>query len=654
MNRPALGLMLALLVFGTRPASGDDPIASALQDRIVDARQSLNDARAFVGARLPAIPAAGSAGEWAKIAEALRARVWNEVIFRGEAASWRDAATRVEWLDTIDGGPGYHIRKLRIEALPGLWVPALLYEPDVIRGKVPVVLNVNGHDSKGKAADYKQVRCINLAKQGMLALNLEWFGMGQLATPGFQHGLINAIDLCGSGGIATHFLAMRRGLDVLLAHEHADVERVAVTGLSGGGWQTIFFSSLEPRVTMTVPVAGYSSYQTRIQYLEDLGDSEQTPCDLGTVVDYAHLTAMMAPRPALLIFNAKDNCCFAAPHALPPLRDAAAPVYRLFDRAGNLRAHVNFDPGDHNYAADNRRAFYQMIADNWSRPGQIYTAQEVPSESELKSVADLAVELPSDNLDFQRLALKLAERLPVPAAADSEARRLRLRSIVRPVSAESTVETLSDQDHEGVRVERLKLRVGGAWSVPVVRLTPKSAVETVILLADEGRSSTGEVVRKFVEERKQVVAVDPYYFGEGAVADHAYLWSLMIGTVGERPLGVQVGEVLAAARASRSPDSPLPTALVAIGPRTGLVALIAAALEPEAVQSVEVRRPLGSLKELLEEGRTYDKSPELFCFGLLRDFDVKDLAALVAPRPVRAVEASERARAELGAIATGP
>ena len=46
-----------------------------------------------------------------------------------------------------------------------------------LAGKVPVILNVNGHDRNGKAAPYKQIRCINMAKRGMLALNLEWFGI---------------------------------------------------------------------------------------------------------------------------------------------------------------------------------------------------------------------------------------------------------------------------------------------------------------------------------------------------------------------------------------------------------------------------------------------------------------------------------------------
>ncbi len=49
-----------------------------------------------------------------------------------------------QWFETIDAGPGYHIRKVRYEAVPGMWIPALLYEPDDLSGKVPVVLNVNG------------------------------------------------------------------------------------------------------------------------------------------------------------------------------------------------------------------------------------------------------------------------------------------------------------------------------------------------------------------------------------------------------------------------------------------------------------------------------------------------------------------------------
>src|SRR5258708_6468710 len=160
---------------------------------------------------------------------------------------------------------------------------------------------------------------------------------------------MNQLDLCGTSGLAPFYLSMSRGLDLLLAHPNADPKRVAVSGLSGGGWQTIFISSLDPRVTLTNPVAGYSSFRTRIQHDKDLGDSEQTPCDLARIAHYPRPAAMMAPRPTLLTFNAKDNCCFEAGYALPPLKEGAAPFFKLHDAELALREHINEVPGDHNF-----------------------------------------------------------------------------------------------------------------------------------------------------------------------------------------------------------------------------------------------------------------------------------------------------------------
>ena len=269
---------------------------------------------------------------------------------------------QAEWLDTIPGN-GYRIRKFRYEVVPGMWVAGLLYEPSALRGRVPVVLNLNGHEEEGMASPYIQERCVHLARNGVLAFNTEWFGRGQMSRPGFDHYRLNQIDLTGSSGLALFYLAQTRLLDIALKHPHADAARVAVTGFSGGGWQTLLLASMDLRVAAAVPVAGYSSFLTRTQFPElDLGDSEQTPVDLGLYADYTHLTALLAPRPTLLIYNARDNCCFRADYALPPLLEAARPVFDLYGRAGRLRDHVGFDVG-HNDGPDDRRALYGFLSD---------------------------------------------------------------------------------------------------------------------------------------------------------------------------------------------------------------------------------------------------------------------------------------------------
>jgi hypothetical protein len=62
---------------------------------------------------------------------------------------------------------------------------------------------------------------------------------------------------------------------------------------------------------------------------------------------------------------------------------------------------------------------------------------------------------------------------------------------------------------------------------------------------------------------------------------------------------------------------------------------------------VELNGSLASLKQLIETDKAVEELPELFAFGLLAEFDVRQLVALAAPRPVMFVKADERARREL-------
>jgi hypothetical protein len=653
-----LGIILSSVT--TVRAGAKEEVQQLLSRPILKPEQTLSEAQNFCAGRVPPLPQPGSLADWEKIAAALREQTLQNTVYRGEAAGWRDAPLNVDWEETIPGGPGYRIRKLRYEAVPGMWIPALLYEPDRLAGKSPVFLNVNGHEPIGKATEYKQMRCINEAKRGIIALNVEWFGMGQLRTDGFAHGRMNQLDLCGTSGLAPFYLAMKRGLDILLAHENADPARVGVAGLSGGGWQTIVISSLDTRVTLANPVAGYSSFITRGKNFSDLGDSEQTPVDLATTADYSHLTALMAPRATLLTYNLNDNCCFKADHALPPLLSAARPFFQLYGKNDNLRYHVNAEPGDHNFQRENREALYRMIGLHFFSGDRNFDATEIASEKEIKTADELKVELPEKNADFNTLALAIAQRLPrdaaLPANADavgtwqSNQRKL-LTDIVRKVRPyDVQAEIGGEGNKEAFRATYWSLKLETDWTVPVVELTRGEPKETVVLVADEGRASTAEAVLKLLDAGKRVLAVDPFYLGEAKLGQRDYLFGLLVSAVGERPLAVQAGQLAAVARWSAGQHKSGPVTLVAYGLRTSLMALVAAAVEEKGIAGVELHGSLGSLKEILEQNRDVAKAPELFTFGLLERFDIRTIAALVAPRPVTFVSASDRVKQEMAGL----
>src|SRR5262249_30784824 len=144
------GTLLVVLLMLTCPAdqsAGEKKALSELLGHpILKPGQTLSETQKYLEGRIPVLPKVTTAAEWQKHADRIRAEVLAKAVYRGEAAAWRDAKLKVEWLETMEGGPEYQLKKVRYEALPGLWIPALLYEPLKLAGKVPAALCVMGHE----------------------------------------------------------------------------------------------------------------------------------------------------------------------------------------------------------------------------------------------------------------------------------------------------------------------------------------------------------------------------------------------------------------------------------------------------------------------------------------------------------------------------
>jgi hypothetical protein len=641
LHRIAVAALIVPLVALSGSTSGEDALQVGLAKPILSPDQSFTEALAYTERRLRIMPPLVSREQFQDFVETTRRELFEQVIFRGAASEWRRSPATVEYLETIPHEQeGYVLKKLRFEALPGMWIPALLYipwhlhqqAPETLR--VPVALNVNGHDRLGKAAVYKQVRCLNLVKRGMIAMNLEWFGMGQLRSPGFSHSRLHQLDLCGASGLAPFYLLLERGLDVLLEQPHADKDRVAVAGLSGGGWQTILISALDPRVTLSNPVAGYSSFITRIHHHTDLGDSEQTPTDFGAWADYTHLTAMRAPRPTLLTYNEKDDCCFATAHALPPLLAAAEPAFALFDRGANLQKHNNVDPGNHNFEKDNREAFYRMLAEHFARDDFAIAADEIDVSAEVRTAEELQVAMPEKNADFHTLALQLAQHLPRASVPPDdpklledwrERRRTDLRRLVAWEHQTPQAVLVDSQMLDPWKVSRWKIRLANEWTIPVVELSPENPRRTLLLFGEQGRAQLAELARQALEQGTRVLVFDPFYFGECRVQQRDYLAALLLGTVGRRPLGIQAGQVLAVATWAGQTQT---VDLITVGPRAGLIGLVARAIDPSRFHAYDPQDGPTTLRQVLDDDLSFEQRPEWFCFGLLEQFEIAHLKQL--------------------------
>ena len=582
---------------------------------------------------------------WEHQASALRQEILDKVVFRGVPQEWIDWKAETMWEDTLKVGPGYQIRKLRYHALPGLWIPALLYEPIQTQAKMPAILNVNGHvGPPGKSTDYEQLRCINLAKKGVLALHPEWFYFGELAGEDYKHNRMAYLDLCGISGLSTFYLAMRGGLDVLYDYPSTDLNRVGMTGLSGGGWQTIILSALDERISLSVPNAGYIDLKNRIDYRSDIGDLEQNPTDLVSIADYTYLTGMLAPRPTLLLYNQKDDCCFVAERAESAVYHPAIPFFQLFEKTADFVYYENKDPGTHNYDLDNREQFYRFVKKHYALLDS--TESEIPSEAELLTAEQLTVGLPEGNANFFTLAKTYLESLPkypVPMTDDTEqeqwqeSARLRLQQVLRlsPLADDGITadQLLERESRNSVKIERYQLRTTDQLTLPLMVFYPDQLQHQnqniVIALADGGQTQMKDRIQKEISLGNTVIIVDLLFIGESVPAGISpWQYAMLIATVGKRPLGIQVRQLQLLVEWVCQKYQVPQISLQSQGWNSGIVVLAASGLSPGRVKRINATEALVDLKVLINQHLDYENYPALFCFGLLEEFNVPELMAL--------------------------
>jgi hypothetical protein len=86
---------------------------------------------------------------------------------------------------------------------------------------------------------------------------------------------------------------------------------VVAIGRSGGGWSTLLYGALDPRIDATVVASGFEPLTQRLMAdAADIGDWEQTAPSLFGVLDYTDVVRLASSRPLLVTYNEWDGCCF--------------------------------------------------------------------------------------------------------------------------------------------------------------------------------------------------------------------------------------------------------------------------------------------------------------------------------------------------------
>jgi dienelactone hydrolase len=624
-------------------------VSSVLQERIQPTAVTVFQLQRYLTKRIPKLPSPSSPGQWEAEEQELREHILKDIVFHGWPGEWVEAPPRFEQTGVMETGKGYRLRKFRYEIVPGFESSAILYEPEKVTGRAPAILNLIGHEVAGNAAEYEQKRCINFAKRGILALSLAWLGFGDLAQPENSHDYGAHLDLVGSNALGLFYLTMRRGLDYLASLPQADPSRLGVTGLSGGGWQTTMLGALDPRVAVSVEVAGIGSLESNLTRPLDTDEIEEDASDLTRGEDYPLFVSMRAPRPTFLIHNAEDDCCFRADLVKPYIYDRVQAFFRLFGKQDELAWYENRDPGTHNYQLENREQAYRFFSKHFGLPVE---ANEIPSDDEIRSSQELALALPPQNLTIAGLARKLASQItrpPIPVEGESTAwvqsQRELLKSVVRytPVSVENAW-TPANSKHLGFESLSYRFDFSNGLSATGIWLKAISApadAPITLVLSDEGYKATGEMVSEHINRGEQVLALDLLFNG-AMVADEPDQadWEMLVATTGDRPLGLEAAQLLSVTKWLRTSTGRSDVGIETEGIRNQVISLVAAAVEPAAFSRLESHHGMESLRYLLDKPVPYRSAPDLFCLDLYKYFDLDRVTMIAAPTEVKRLESA--------------
>jgi sugar phosphate isomerase/epimerase/dienelactone hydrolase len=242
---------------------------------------------------------------------------------------------------------GYTVENVAIEILPGVWINGSLYKPLKFKGKIPVILNPDGHWEKQRYRADCQYRCAAMAKMGAMAFSYDLFAWGESLLQ------FNIEDHRRSLAMTIQALGAIRILDYLLAQKDADTNRVAITGGSGGGSHTVLMTALDDRIKVSAPVVSLSSYFYG-----------GCPCESGMNIhacagrtNNVEIAAMAAPRPQLVVSDGGDWTDKMPEHDFPYLQT----MYNWYNKKENV-SNVHLPNDKHDFGITKRTPVYEFMA----------------------------------------------------------------------------------------------------------------------------------------------------------------------------------------------------------------------------------------------------------------------------------------------------
>jgi len=623
----------------------------------------VNAARARRKSELSKIKTRQQAGERASF---VREKVWELIGGPLEKTPLNVKTTGVVERDA------YRIEKLIFESQPQFYAPAHLYVPKAGNGPFPTVISPLGHTNEGKLYRSYQIVFQNLARKGFVVFTWDPPGQGERlqypvrGTNRSRFGPTGEHEQFGwpaflVGSTTTQFETWDaiRAIDYLETRREVDTKRIGCCGHSGGGTATMYLCALEPRIQVAIVVEGHTENVAGAHY-EPPGayaDAEQNIVgSLKLGLDRGDLLSSFAPKPLLICYSHMDVGSTYSPHYEHGTREVfqeSKDLYSLYGASEKAALSASNLPHDYDYF--HRRATYDWF-------NKYLGGREDNSEAEFDQSPDSALLSTSTGqvltslggrtayqVNFDRLSNLKAK--PNSATLNKEEVRHTLRELLALQPGKDTIrgtmlstskrgdlvaEEFEFYSEPSVRVPGWFLKPAGASSkLPVILIVSNAKnriFDNLPLLADVTQKNIAVCaidIRAMGQSTPRLPSSGPLFYGHGV--DMAY--SLVSITAGLPLTGQRTRDILCCLDYLHTrPDVDSSRIGLFGSGAPGLEALYAAALD-DRVRTLLLDRTLTDFRSLVA-AEDYSLKVGSFTFGLLKHFDLPQLASVVSPRPV--------------------
>ena len=530
------------------------------------------------------------------------------------------------------------IERIVFESRPSFHVTANLYRPKDVDGPTPAVIFPCGHAGAGKAAETYQRFAALMARQGIAALTWDPLGQGErlqfldkqtgastIGSGSAEHRVLgNQCYLVGDNLMQYRAWDAIRALDYLELRPEIDLERIGIAGQSGGGMVALQFACFDDRVKAAFASCAVASFRAKTEALL-IADPEQIL--FGTLragIDHPELLAAFAPKPLLIGAALRD---YVPIEGVRRTYAELEQVYGKLDAGANLQLTETDDT--HGLNRELREAaasfFVRALAGRDQRV--VEEPLELPSAAELQcaptgQVSSAFGSKTVADLNAERAAAIMPDLPPVSNASEFEIYRSEVANRIREVTNVGAFKS-----EFGIEVPTRFLDAG---------VYAKGAV---FLVAEQGKDHP--IVQRYCVDA--IVAANHSVYGldlRGWGASKPIMPSAEVGfdwddffayrafELGRPLFGQRLKDLLSAA-----PTLTKRREWIVIGVGIGgLIAAHAAALDSRVAGVASIEAPL-SYTGMLKDPRVRQPVSS-FLPGVLGAYEIRDIYASIAPRPL--------------------